>query len=127
MDTLKSAGAVAAGLIIVGGLSTATDFVLAAIGFFPSVTTGTFAPWMLGVALAYRIAYTVLGGYVTAVLAPRWPMRHVIVLGILGTIAGVAGVVAGWSLGNLWYPVAIVLTGFPSVWVGGYLRTRSYR
>jgi hypothetical protein len=124
MNTLKSAGAVVAGLITVAGLSTATDFALAAVGVFPSIVSGTFTPWMYCVAVAYRIAFCILGGYVTAKLAPRWPMRHVIVLGIIGTIAGVAGIVAGVSLGHVWYPVAVAVTGFPAVWFGGYLFTK---
>jgi hypothetical protein len=52
-------------------------------------------------------------------------MRHVIVLGIIGTIAGVAGIVAGVTLGHVWYPVAVAVTGFPAVWFGGWLYAKS--
>ena len=121
-STAKSAGAIIAGLLTVGVLSTATDFALAALGVFPPITDGTFAPWMLGVALAYRMAYTVLGGYVAARLAPRFPMRHAITLGIVGTIAGMAGIAAGWDMPHIWYPILIAVTGFPCTWLGGYLR-----
>jgi hypothetical protein len=123
-STLKSAGAIVAGLVTVGGLSTLTDLALAAVGFFPPITTGTFLPWMFALALFYRVLYAVLGGAVSAALAPRWPMRHAIVLGILGTIAGVGGVVAGWGLGDMWYPVGIAVTAFPAVYLGGYLFNR---
>jgi hypothetical protein len=51
-------------------------------------------------------------------------MRHVLVVGILGLIAWI-----GW--GRLspsrrptwpdWYPIAVALTGFPCVWLGGVL------
>jgi hypothetical protein len=124
MNTLKSAGAIIAGLATVAALSTATDFLLAAVGVFPSITTGEFTTWMYCVALLYRIAYCILGGYITAWLAPRWPMRHVITLAIIGTIAGVAGIVAGISMGHVWYPVTVAVTGFAAVWAGGSLRTK---
>jgi hypothetical protein len=32
-------------------------------------------------ALVYRTVYGILGGYVTARLAPRAPMRHALILG----------------------------------------------
>ena len=65
-------------------------------------------------------------GYVTASLAPHRPMRHVIVVGVIGTIAGTAGLVATWNLGfgPRWYPLALAISGFPCVWLGGALFAR---
>jgi hypothetical protein len=75
-------------------------------------------------ALSYRILYTVLGGYITASLAPHSPMRHVFVGGILGTVIASAGAIAAISMADLgpnWYPIALAVTGFPCVWLGGVL------
>lgn len=118
----SSSVAVVAGLFATALLSLGTDVVLHAIGVFP--------PWgqrmsdaLFGLATAYRTVYTVGGGYLTARLAPRRPMRHVIVLGCVGLVAATIGVVATWNsgpeLGPKWYPILLVLTALPCVWLGG--------
>lgn len=66
----------------------------------------------------------VLGGYVTAKLVPANRKRMVIILGIIGTIAGIVGVIIGWNLSAHWYPIALAVTGFPLVWLGGKLKTK---
>jgi hypothetical protein len=76
---------------------------------------------MLGIALAYRSIFTVVGGYLTARLAPQNPMRHVYVLMALGLVGGIAGVVGGWHLGNHWYPILLAITGPFFVYLGGKL------
>jgi len=75
-------------------------------------------------ALSYRIVYTVLGGFITARLAPRTPMRHVMVLCPIGLAAGIAGVIVALTRGDLgpnWYPIAIAVTAYPCTWLGGRL------
>jgi hypothetical protein len=83
-----------------------------------------YEPRLNLLALSYRILYTVVGGYLTASLAPHSPMRHVFVVGALGSIVGTAGAVAAIrmaDLGPTWYPIALAITGFPCVWLGGVL------
>lgn len=117
-NTLKSIGAVLVGFAVVAVLSVATDAVLEKAGIvFPSSEGG--AVWTLVLALFYRSAYSVLGGYVTARLAPQNMMKHVYLLMGLGFLGGVGGAFGGWSLGNHWYPVAIAVTGPLFVWMGG--------
>lgn len=120
-QTFKSVGAVVAGFLTVVVLSVVTDLVMERAGIFSPPTEGLFVTWMLALALAYRTAYTVLGGYVAARLAPTNAMKHVCVLGVIGTIAGVLGVVAGWNLSQHWYPIALAVLAYPSVWVGGQI------
>lgn len=124
MNVLKSIGAVLAGFMTVVLLSVATDYMLESLGIFPPSGEGLFITWMLILAFAYRFLYTVAGGYVTAVLAPTMPMRHVTILGIIGTVAGTVGVFVGWNLSDHWYPIALAVTAFPSTWLGGILRTK---
>lgn len=124
MKTLKSIGAVLGGFLIVVILSIATDTILEKAGIFPPPTEGLFITWMLALAFAYRTIYTVLGGYVTAALAPTNPSKHVMILGIIGTVMGCLGIVAGWNLSQHWYPIALAVAAYPSVWLGGKLKTK---
>jgi hypothetical protein len=122
MNALKSIGAVLAGFVVVVITSVATDIILEAAGLLPpqdqpQLTT----PRMLGWALFYRTLYTVLGGYVTAWLAPRKPMAHAIALGVLGMAVGTLGAVVMWKLGNNWYPIALVVEAIPCTWIGAKL------
>jgi hypothetical protein len=78
-------------------------------------------------ALSYRIVYAVLGGFVTARLAPRAPMRHVTVLPVIGLVLGIVGAIAAVTRGDLgpnWYPIAIAVTAYPCTWLGGRLGVR---
>ncbi len=123
MNILKSIGAVFAGFIAVFLLSVGTDMLLETTGVFPPQSQPElFGGWMLVVALLYRSIYAVVGGYVTAILAPHSPMRHVTILGILGLVGGIVGVIVGWNLSAHWYPIALALTAFPCVWIGGKMR-----
>lgn len=124
MSTLKSIWAVFAGILVNVILSTVTDFILESLGIFPPITEGLFITWMLTVALAYRMVYTVLGGYVTAWIAPQNPMKHVWILGFIGIVLGSIGVVVGWDLSQHWYPIALVATAIPCTWLGGKLKTK---
>jgi peptidoglycan/LPS O-acetylase OafA/YrhL len=120
-------GAVAGGFVVTALLSLGTDAVMHATGVFPpwgEPMAGGLFVW----ATVYRIIFTVLGGYVTAALAPRRPMSHVMVLGVIGTLAALAGAVAtrnaGPAFGPRWYPILLIVTALPCVWAGGVLRLR---
>ena len=124
---LRSAWAVFAGFISVVVLSLATDQVLHVLEIYPPWGEPMWEPGLNLLALSYRTVYTVFAGYLTARLAPHAPMRHVAVVGTLGLIAGTAGAVAAISMADLgpnWYPIALAVTAFPSVWIGGWVRTR---
>ena len=51
-----------------------------------------------------------------------------LILGIVGTAAGLAGMIATWSagpeFGPKWYPIALTVLAIPSVWVGGRVWAR---
>lgn len=125
---IRSIAAVVAGFLVVAGLSLATDEVFHLLRVYPPWGVTMTDPWLFVLALSYRIVYTVLGGWITARLAPRSPMRHVTVLAVIGLIAGAAGVavaVGRRDLGPLWYPIGIALTAYPCTWLGGALRVRA--
>ena len=123
MKLLKSIWAVAAGFLAVFILSLGTDQILHMSGVYPAwgviMSNGLFA-----LATSYRIIYTILGGFITAKLAPSKPMKHVWILAGIGLVMSVLGVVAAMTteLGPLWYPIMLLVTSVPCVWLGGKLR-----
>jgi hypothetical protein len=118
---LRSTGAVLLGFVTVVVLSVGTDQVLHVFEVYPPWGQPMYDPGLNLLALAYRCLYAVVGGYVTARFAPHAPMRHVLVLGVIGLVLSVAGAIAMWSAGPGWYPVSLVVTALPSTWLGGIL------
>ncbi len=121
-ETFKSIGAILAGFITVFVLSVVTDLALEKLGVFPPQNEpGAYIWWMLLLALVYRSIYSVAGSYLTATLAPNRPMRHAIILGIVGTLFAALGAMANWDKSANWYPVLLVLVTLPCAWLGGKL------
>ena len=120
MTIIRSIGAVVAGIVTVVALSTGTDFVLEH-SILPEMNTPAASPRLLALALAYRVIYGALGGYVTARLAPARPMMHATILGVIGTVLGVLGIVTMWRFGNHWYPIALAVLAVPQTLAGARL------
>ena len=120
----RSLFAVLVGFAVVVVLSITTDLVFQTIKVLPPDGQTMYQLGLNALALAYRSLYTVVGGYICAALAPQSPRGHALVLGIIGTAAGTAGVFATWNmgLGPHWYPIALALGGLPLSWLGGALR-----
>lgn len=122
---LSSVGALLAGTLVAVVPAVATDSVLSVIGLFPKLGEERLADHLLALATAYRLVFSVMGSYVAAWLAPDHPMRHALVLGIVGTVVSVTGAAATWDAGPAfepkWYPLALVAIALPSAWGGGRL------
>jgi hypothetical protein len=126
-NILKSLGAAFAGLLIIFALSLATDVVMHATGIFPPWFQPMAGPlWVL--ALAYRSVYAVLGSYVTARLAPNNPMKHAMLLGVIGVVLSTAAVASTWNAGPeygpKWFSILLVASSLPCAWLGGKLGGR---
>lgn len=122
-NTGRSIGAVVAGFLFVFVVTTIVDVVLHVLHVYPPWGQPMFEPGLNALALSYRIVITIAGAYLTAKLAPRNPMRHALILGVIGTLAAIGGAVAfiPKHLGPNWYPIAIAVTGLPCCWLGGLL------
>ena len=124
-NPLRSVGAVIAGIFVGVVLTVATDALLHAMGVFPPV--GKYTPdGPLALATVYRVIYSILASYVTARVAPNWPMRHALVGGGIGLVLSTVGAVITWdmNLGAHWYSIAVAAIAMPCAWVGGLLYER---
>ena len=119
MQVVRSILAVLAGMIAVVVLSEGTDFLVAKLGLLSFSGPDPTVPF--AIATLYRSIAAIAGGFVTAKLAPRAPMTHAIVLGVIGTALALAGVLTHLSTPHLWYPIALVVTALPCTWLGGRL------
>jgi hypothetical protein len=129
-NTLKSIGAVLAGMVVVIVLSVGTDAVLHAASVFPALGQ-PMADALFLLATVYRTVYGVAAGYTTARLAPDRPMQHALALGAVGIALSIVGAVATWgrgpSFGPAWYPLALIALAMPQCWAGGRLRAMQLR
>ena len=74
-------------------------------------------------ALAFGIATTVLGGFVTARLAPHLPLLNACALGVVGVVIGL--VLSGPADSPLWFEVIGYMAVVPAAIYGGYLAKRA--
>src|SRR5881628_440411 len=118
----KSIWAVVAGVLVIIVVTTLVDIVLHATRVFPPMDQPINVALAL-LATSYRIVISVGGAWVTARLAPEKPMKHAMILGVVGVVLGLVGVVATWNLGlgPRWYPISLAVLAIPQCWVGGKL------
>jgi hypothetical protein len=123
VNVLKGIGAILAGMIFIVISHTGTDFVLEKLGIFTPPNEGFHTTWMVVTATIYRCLYTVVGGFITAALAPVPRMPYVMMLGLIGlgtsTLAAIKTIPMGMA--PAWYPIALAITALPCVWLGGLL------
>lgn len=119
----RSTAAILLGFFAVVVLSLGADQALHALEVHPPWGRPMHDTGLLLLALSYRIVYAVLGSYIAAWFAPHAPMRHALILGVIGLVLSAAGAIATipMNLGPVWYPVALVLTALPCAWLGGVL------
>lgn len=117
----RSALAVLAGWASVGVLVVATDFFLSQ-AYPGDYTPGRMAPDRLAaVSLATSTVWSVLGGWVTARMAPLRPWVHILGLLIWGELLGGLSAAMTWGQTQLWYQVGLLALWTPAVALGGWL------
>jgi hypothetical protein len=121
---VRSILAIVAGFLVIGLLSLGTDAALVAAGVFPPHGTHIGSLPLLLLATAYVAVYAIFGCWLTAFLAPSHPMRHALILGVLGLAFNVMGTVAAWGQQPAWYAVLNLVLVMPYAWIGGALRER---
>ena len=116
----RSILAVLVGVLFIIVVTTLVDVALHAAGVYPAMNQPINDALAL-LATSYRIVISVAGAWLTARLAPGKPMKHAMILGVVGAVLGLVGLVATWNmgLGPRWYPIALVVLAIPQCWAGG--------
>jgi hypothetical protein len=115
-----SIGAIAAGIGFVVITHTATDFVLERNGILPSgnLDVNTSLIWAV---IGYRTAWSLIGCYITAAIAPANPMKHALALGGIATVLSIVGSIAAAGLAPAWYGWALAALALPTAYLAGKL------
>src|SRR5437867_2560363 len=110
----KSVWAVVAGVLVIIVVTTLVDIVLHAARVFPPLNQ-PISDALAVLATSYRIVISIGGAWLTARLAPSDPMKHAMILGVVGTVLGLVGVVVTWNLGLAprWYAIALAVLAIP--------------
>jgi hypothetical protein len=118
----RSIWAVVAGVLFVVVASTAVDVVLHQTGVYKPMPT-PLSKGLAVLALSYRVVIGVIGGWITARMAPQNPMKHAMALGWVGVVFGLVGVIVSWNaeMGPRWYAIALAVFAIPQSWLGGKL------
>ena len=121
----RSIWAVVAGVLFIVIVTTVVDQVLHAVNVYPPVGQPLTDTTAL-IASSYRLVISIAGAWLTAKLAPRDPMKHALILGVVGTLLGGAGAAATWNagLGPRWYAVSLAVLAIPQCLFGGWLFQR---
>jgi uncharacterized membrane protein (DUF485 family) len=125
---LRSILAIAAGFFSICLLAFGADAILRAAmpeAFSPDGSVESVQ--MLLFAIGYVLVFAVAGCYLTAHLAPNRPMRHALILGLLGLIFNIAGTIAFWHTAPAWFHIVSLLLVMPAAWLGGRLRRPQLR
>ncbi|MDL5514881.1 hypothetical protein QSE00_23930 [Arenibacter sp. M-2] len=120
-STFKSIVAILAGFVLGATLSLATDFLFDKLGIMSMDNFKETSAIIILVVIVYRFAFNVIGCYLAAKLAPSNPMKHVIIMGTIGTVLSILGSLTMWDLVIAWYNISIILIALPSAILGGKL------
>jgi hypothetical protein len=130
LRVLRSAGAVISGIVCLLVVVTAGTIAATAL-FIPGGLRAAMDPAAppqlttsyLSANIAVSLLAAILGGWVTARLAPAAPQSHVLVLAVLALGAAIPSATSP-ALGQpRWYGLVIGIVGVGGILLGGWLRT----
>ena len=110
-----------AGFLTAAVLSSAVAFALHAAGIFPPIGQPFYDTGLVALAFGYRAIFSILGTFVTAVVAKDRAKAAVMTLGILGSLVWLIGGIVMWEYGPAWYNLGGAVTGVPFALIGGRL------
>ncbi len=122
---IRSVSAVIAGFMAYGLLTMPLSNLVASI--FPGnfIVDGTRGE--IGINLALLVQHVLISlicGFITALIAKKNPMGHVLVLGFVNLAMGIFVQIGAWDLMPPWYHISFLILVIPGVLLGGWMKTR---
>jgi hypothetical protein len=121
----RSILAIVVGFILIGVLAFGMDsMVRSAMPAMFDASGRTDNVLMLLFTIAYVGVFAIMGCYIAARLAPKEPMKHALILGLLGLVFNIVGATMTWDTAPAWYHVVSLALVMPYAWIGGRIRER---
>lgn len=73
-------------------------------------------------AISYSLLFSILGGYVTALVAGRSEIKHALILGLLQLLMGIMATIKFWDTAPAWYHIVFLSLLIPANLLGGQIR-----
>jgi len=119
---LRSILSILGGWGVVGVLVVLTDTLLGKV-FPKEYVPGTMPPdHLAALSLATSTIYSVIGGWVTARIAPEKHWQHVMGLLVWGEVMGIASTAMTWGQIQPWYQLGLLVLWPVAVIIGGWIR-----
>jgi hypothetical protein len=120
---MRSFWAVVAGFLFIMVLSLGADKIMMSMSPWAfNANGGTTNMAILLLMTVYVAVFAVVGSYLTARLAPSAPMKHALILGVLGLIFSGIGTAKMWDTAPAWFHIINLALVLPYAWYGGRLR-----
>jgi hypothetical protein len=119
---VRSILAIVAGFLLIGALAFGTGAALQGAGIMPAAGEPMTDIGRVLLEAAYVAVFAIAGCWLAAWLAPNAPMRHALILGVLGLAFNLMGAVATWGQRPAWSIVLNLALVMPYAWIGGRLR-----
>ena len=120
----RSILALLAGFIAEPLLVIAADLLYSRINSHAFTSDGLVFGTAAGVVLIYVQIINAISGYITGRIAPRNPVGHALILGVIGFILCVIVSWKRWGLEPHWFLLGSIVLAIPSTVLGGYLARR---
>lgn len=119
---VRSILAIVAGFVLIAALAFSTGAALQSAGMMPAAGVPMTDTGPVLLETAYVAIFAIGGCWLAALLAPNRPMRHALILGLLGLAFNIMGAVATWGQRPHWAILLNLALVMPYAWIGGRLR-----
>lgn len=122
---VRSLVAVLVGFFLIGALASGGEVLVRQLvpSAYDPAGRMTSLP-LLALTQAYVALFAITGCYVCARLAPHHPLRHAMILGVLGLLFNLYGSYVRWTDVPAWFHAVGLGLTLPYAYIGGWLRER---